>query len=136
MLQYKYRFHGHGSLRYLYKNGKTVRNRSLSVRYVQNPRRTDSRCAIIVTRKLYKSAPKRNRIRRRVYEVLRTNWQHIKPSTDIAMNVFEPRFYDMSYEELKSSVIDALTRADLWQNDPSVQIGESAKSSGVTRTAE
>ncbi|MGD8373735.1 MAG: ribonuclease P protein component [Candidatus Woesebacteria bacterium] len=115
MLQYKYRFHGHGSLRYLYKNGKVVRNRALSIRYVHNSKRKDSRCAIIVTRKLYKSAPKRNRIRRRVYEALRTNWQHIKSPTDIAINIFEPRFYDMPYDDLKELVVDAFVKADLWQ---------------------
>lgn len=124
MLQYKYRFHGHGSLRYLYKNGKTVRNRSLSIRFVQNPKRKDTRCAVVVTRKLYKSAPKRNRIRRRIYEVLRTNWQHILPANDIVINVFEPRFYDMPYEDLKASVADVLARAELWQDGPMAQTAE------------
>lgn len=124
MLQYKYRFHGHGSLRYLYKNGKTVRNRSLSIRFVQNPKRKDTRCAVVVTRKLYKSAPKRNRIRRRIYEVLRTNWQHILPANDIVINVFEPRFYDMPHEDLKASVADVLARAELWQGDPMKQTAE------------
>lgn len=124
MLQYKYRFHGHGSLRYLYKNGKTVRNRSLSIRFAQNPKRKDTRCAIVVTRKLYKSAPKRNRIRRRIYEVLRTNWQHILPANDIVINVFEPRFYDMPHEDLEASVVDVLSRAELWQDNPLAQTAE------------
>ncbi len=115
MLKQKYRFHGHGSLRYLHRNGKTIRSRSLSIRFTSNPRRQHNRCAVIITRKVVKSAPKRNRIRRRVYEVLRLEWGHVAPAHDISINVHDPNCSDMPYQELSAYIIDILRRAGLWR---------------------
>ena len=71
MLAQKFRFHGHGSLRYLYKNGDAVRSHLITLKYIANPRRKTSRFTVVVGKKVIKSAVKRNRIRRRVYEVVR-----------------------------------------------------------------
>lgn len=115
MLEQKYRFHGYGSLRYLFKVGKTVRGRSLSIRYAHNPRRVHSRCAVVITRKVIKAAPKRNRVRRRIYETLRTHWIHILPGYDISINVYDPNFFDMPHEELREVVLEALKQAGLFK---------------------
>ena len=45
------RFHGHGSLRYLYTRGKTVRSNQLSLRYITNGRRNTWRMAVVVSKK-------------------------------------------------------------------------------------
>jgi ribonuclease P protein component len=119
MLGSLFRFHGYGSLRYLYKQGRFVRGQNLSIRFAHNPRRQQSRLAVVVTRKVCKSAPKRNRIRRRIYEVMRTQWQHIPPAHDMVITIFEPRFYDMPHDELQQAVISALKRARLWQSKTS-----------------
>lgn len=125
MLQQNYRFHGHASLRYLYHHGKTQRSRALSVRFAHNPKRVHSRCAIIVTRKVVKSAPKRNRIRRRMYELLRVNWHHIKAPYDISINIYDPNVLDMPHEELKANLIEALKRAAIWQSNPDIAKSDS-----------
>lgn len=117
MLQYRFRFHGHGSLRYLYQHGHSVRSRTVSVRFVANPKRVHSRAAVVITRKVLKSAPKRNRVRRRVFEILRTNWGHIKPANDIVLTIFDPRAADMPHDELLTAVVDVLKRAHLWQTE-------------------
>jgi len=115
MLKYTYRFHGHGSLRYLYQHGKTVRGRSIAVRSVHNTRRTDSRCAVVITRKVCKVAPRRNRMRRRIYEFLRTHWDHIAPAHDIVISVYDASLYDMPYEELHGLLVDVLQKAGIWR---------------------
>ena len=71
MLAQKNRFAGHGSLRYVYANGNAVRTQKIVVKFTRNPHRTDSRFAVVVSKKVLKSAVGRNRIRRRVYEIIR-----------------------------------------------------------------
>lgn len=70
MLSKPYRFHGHGSLRYVYKNGQAVRGKYLTIKYSPNPRRTKPRVAVVVSKKVFKSAVKRNKVRRRVFEAI------------------------------------------------------------------
>ena len=71
MISRKHRFHGYGSLRYVYQNGKTVRGPLASLKYVHNPRRDSYRFAIVVSKKVNKSAIVRNRIRRRLFAIIR-----------------------------------------------------------------
>lgn len=116
MLAQPYRFHGHGSLRYLYRNGRTTRNRMLLLRYIENKKRTKSRFAVIVGKKVVKSAVKRNRIRRRVFEVLRTHLASIQPKTDITITVYSAELLTMSPAELERAVISVLASAHLYTN--------------------
>lgn len=71
MLAFKYRFHGHGGLRYVYKNGAAIRTHYMTVKYSRNDRRKIPRVAVVVSKKVLKSAVGRNRIRRRLYETIR-----------------------------------------------------------------
>jgi len=115
MLAQSYRFHGYGSLKFLYSRGRVFRARSLSVRVAYNERRSESRCTVIVTKKVFKAAPKRNRIRRRVYEIVRTNWHHIKPAHDILISVYDPATTVMAHADLEDIVIGILKQAGVWQ---------------------
>lgn len=116
MIAGRYRFHGYGSLKFLYHKGETHRSRSVSLRVAQNPRRETSRVAVVVTKKVQKAAPRRNRIRRRVYEIVRTNWEHIKPGHDILISIYDPQAGVMSYAELEQGVIGVLKQAHVWQD--------------------
>lgn len=111
MLAQKFRFHGHGSLRYLYKHGESIRTRTLTLRYIHNPRRKTPRFSVIVAKKVLKSAVKRNRMRRRIYEILRELEPRVKRSHDIALTVFSPELLDIPHEELRQQVIEVLDRA-------------------------
>ena len=122
MLSHTYRFHGHGSLRYLYRNGQTARNRAVMIKYCENKHRRHSRVAVVVGKKVIKSAVKRNRIRRRIFEVLRTHWDQIKPHHDISVMVFTAEFLTMSAEEVEETLISALTQAHLYTDTPSSDI--------------
>lgn len=118
MLSQDFRFHGHGSLRYLYRNGHTARNRLLLVKYVENKHRTHSRVAVIVGKKVAKSAVKRNRIRRRIFEVIRREWVHIKPHHDVTLTVFGAEFLTMSPQELEQNVLTVLAQARIYSKTP------------------
>ena len=115
MLASKFRFHGYAALRFLFGHGKTYRFKSVSLRVAPNPRRTNSRVAVVVSKKVVKASPKRNRIRRRVYEILRTHWDHIKTNHDVVVTIYDVAVLDMPHQTLEAELIDALHRSGLWK---------------------
>lgn len=113
MIAKKFRFHGYGSLKFVYSKGRTARARYLSLKTVENTRRRESRLAIVVSKKISKRAPERNRIRRRLYEAVRLRWADIKPGQDMVITVFDDRVGTISSQELNKSVEELLTNAKL-----------------------
>lgn len=113
MISRKHRFHGYGSLRYVYKNGKTVRGPLTSLKYVQNPRRDAYRLAVVVSKKVNKSAIVRNRIRRRLYEAVRLRAAEISLPYDMVISVFHEQVQDMPAEELARLVGAQLHQAGI-----------------------
>lgn len=110
MLEKKYRFHGHGSLRYLYKNNHTARSRHFLLRYVTNKQRVHSRLTIIVGKKVYKSSAKRNRIRRRVYEAVQKFWPEFSQGYDIAITVYSAEVFLLPYDHLVAEIKQLLSQ--------------------------
>ena len=104
MISAKYRFHGYGSLNYLHRNGKTARGKMMSARFIPNQRRENPRFAVVVSKKVYKSAVKRNRIRRRIYEIIRVNIGENPPAIDIALNIYSPEVLNLTHDELVKQV--------------------------------
>lgn len=116
MLAKKFRFHGYGSLKFVYSKGKTVRSRFLSLKYTANSRRSDSRLAVVVSKKVTKKAPVRNRMRRRLYEAIRREWAMIKPGHDLVITVFDERVETMPADELTAMVHKLLADAQLYKS--------------------
>jgi ribonuclease P protein component len=108
MLNHRFRFHGHKSLRFLFRNGKTVRSRYLSIKTLNNPRRYHSRVSVIVSKKIIKSAIGRNRARRRIFEVVRKNWHNFPTSRDVSITVHSPEVNNISWEELTDEIMEAV----------------------------
>lgn len=102
MIGRAHRFHGYGSLRYVYEHGRTVRGPLVSLRYSTNDRRQDYRLAVVVSKKVNKSAVARNRIRRRLYEIVRQN----PPigGLDLVLTVFSDKVAELSSPELTKQV--------------------------------
>jgi ribonuclease P protein component len=115
MLSAAHRFHGRGSLRYVYQHGKTARGPQLSLRYHLNPKRKTYRLAVVVGKKTAKSAVARNRIRRRIYELIAANDDKITQPYDIVVTVFSPTIGQIPFEQL-SHTIDSLLRQAGIQN--------------------
>lgn len=110
MISRAHRFHGHGSLRYVYQHGHTVRGPLTAIKYVENSRRTQYRLAVVVSKKITKSAVKRNRIRRRLYEAVRAHESQLIKPFDIVITVFHEKLLTLPAEELQR-----LVRAQLLQ---------------------
>lgn len=108
-----YRFHGYNSLRYVHQQGKTIRGQQITLKFAANQRREVFRCAIVVSRKVSKSAVVRNRIRRRIYEIIRTYQTQITEPTDLVFTILDVRILSMSPEQLTETITDLLLEARL-----------------------
>lgn len=109
------RFHGHNSLRYVYANGKAVRSRCLTIKWVPNERRKKSRISVVVSKKTLKSAVGRNRIRRRLYEYTRTHLPALNAVYDIVIIATSPDLRTMPYEELEAELQKLFDQASLYK---------------------
>ncbi len=113
MLSHLHRFHGHGSLRYLYRNGQSASNKLFSIKYNLNPNRVHPRFAVIVSKKIFKSAVKRNRVRRRIYEIIRHHLEEIEKPYDVALTVFSGELLTMPIKELEKELVTLLAKESL-----------------------
>lgn len=121
MIAQKFRFHGHGSLRYLYRHADAIRTRTLTVRYIRNPRRKLPRFTVVVAKKVLKKAVDRNRIRRRVYEIIRELQPQLATSYDIAVTVFSAELLEASHDELKGQIIQSFVKAGVLEAEDSLK---------------
>lgn len=113
MLAHAFRFHGYGSLNYVYKQGELVRGPLCSLRYVLNTRRKSARVAVVVSKKVHKSAVVRNRIRRRIYELVRQQQPAITEPYDIVFTIFSDKVATVTQAELTSTITDQLRKAHI-----------------------
>lgn len=115
MLSAFHRFHGHGSLRYVYRNGQALRSHLVTIKSVSNPHRKHSRFAVVVSKKVHKSAVGRNRIRRRVYEVVRHELPKFTAPHDVAIMVFSSELISLPSDELTTLLRDLFQQAGLYK---------------------
>ena len=101
MLSKKYRFHSRGGVKWVYQHGKTVRTAKMSLVFAENTRGF-TRVAVVVSKKVEKTAVGRNRIRRRVYEALRRNFELVPKKRDYVFVVYSKEVMRMPFGELEA----------------------------------
>lgn len=111
MLNSLHRFHGLNSLSFAYRKGDIVRGGQISLRYAANSRRQTYRAAVVVSKKVDKSAVIRNRIRRRLYEAIRTNAGAIDESYDLIFTAFNAQLASADAATIEKQVTELLRRA-------------------------
>ena len=112
MLSKRYRFHSRGGVRYTYQNGKTIRGSRISLVFAENIR-NKQRFAVVVSKKVMKSAVGRNRIRRRVYEAIRLQLGKITKPVDCIFIIYNKEVMEMEFKELQNLVADLLKEAKI-----------------------
>jgi len=115
MLSRLHRFHGHNSVRVAYRQGKTVRSTYGSLHYHVSDRRRRYRLAVVVSKKVSKSAVVRNRIRRRLYEAVRLQEAAITKPYDLVLTVHGEQLATMPHAELTAVVHGLLKQAGILQ---------------------
>ena len=117
MIGRSHRFHGSNALKRVYSGGRTIRGAHMSLKYKPSPRRqmpghvAPYRAAVVVSRKVHKSAVVRNRIRRRLYEVIRGQEVQMQGSFDLVLTVYSEQVALLPAVELREIVISQLQAA-------------------------
>lgn len=113
MLTRANRFHGHGAVRRVYRLGKPARTGLFSLHALRNEKVKASKAAVVVSRKVHKSAVKRNRIRRRIFELIRPRLKDLQAPTELVITVYQAEVADLSAPELESAVDELFKKARL-----------------------
>ena len=87
-------------MRYVYKNGKTIRGAKMSLIFTPN-NKGFTRVGVVVSKKVDKRAVVRNRIRRRIYEVIRLNLEMVPKKMDYIFIVYAKEVERMKFQELE-----------------------------------
>ena len=111
MLSKTHRFHGLNSLNFAHKQGKVVRGSVMNLKFARNDRRDTYRVAVVVSKKVSKSAVTRNRIRRRVYEAVRLQAASIQKPYDLVFMVYSVELATMESAKLQEIVAEQLRKA-------------------------
>lgn len=130
MIAGKFRFHGHGSLRYVYMKGKAQRSHYLTVKTTPNARRKFSRFSVVVSKKVHKSAVGRNRIRRRIYEYVRLHIPKIEGVHDVVIICTSSEVRFIPHEQLLEQLDLLFAKADLYPDDVKTAILDKEKQRG------
>lgn len=116
MIPYKNRFHGYNSLNYVFRFGRSSRSDLFVIKAAVNKSGHD-RLAVITSKKVLKSAVGRNRIRRRLYEILRLNYleatRQNKYHHDIALIVKDSEVRSLDSKDLVNKVKSQLDELGL-----------------------
>lgn len=115
MIPFNNRFHGHSSLNYVYRNGQVIRSRFATLKFSPNTKRSKSRLAVVVGKKVIKSAVARNRIRRRAYEYLRLKMPEFSQNYDLIIIVSSSELMTMPADEFANQMDQLMNQAKLYK---------------------
>ena len=115
MLPGKNRFHSRGGVRFVYAHGMSKRSPRVSINYLINTRRKNSRFAVVVSKKVLKGAVGRNRIRRRIYEVIRHELPKMVEPVDVIVTVYTKDLRELPSKELIEIVRQLFREAGLYE---------------------
>lgn len=117
MISSKNRFHGQGGINFVYRSGKTVREPGISLKYAPS-KKDDYQLAVVVSKKVNKSAVVRNRIRRRIYEIVRLKRKESAANWPVMMvlSVHDEGFSSMPSHELSDLINRIINKIDLNKN--------------------
>lgn len=110
MLAKKYRFHSRGGVRFTYQKGKTIRTPKMSLVFNDNSR-GHQRFAVVISKKVIKSAVGRNRVRRRVYEALRLILPEFTDKKDCIFVIYSKEIKDMEFQKLQELIKNLLEQS-------------------------
>lgn len=111
MIIKRHRFHGHGSLKRVYANGGRARAGQIGLRFSRRDNKRPYRVAVVVSRKVSKSAVTRNRIRRRIYEQVRQHKEAVPSGTDLVFTAFDDTLATVETDRLEKIILELLQKA-------------------------
>lgn len=111
MLAKIHRFHGYGSIKGVYQRGKNYRAPLMTLKVSTRNTNRPFRVAVVVSKKVSKSAVVRNRIRRRIYESVRTMPDKNLPGRDMVFTVHSDSLASIDDKKLKNDLSDLIEKS-------------------------
>jgi ribonuclease P protein component len=111
MLTKSHRFHGYSSLLPVYRHSQNVRGSLMALKFSHRDNQKQYRVAVVVSRKVNKSAVVRNRIRRRIFEAVRQSKLDIPSGLDLIFIIFNDQIADVPATKLQDTVGGLLQKA-------------------------
>ncbi|MFH1030642.1 MAG: ribonuclease P protein component [bacterium] len=111
MLRKNYRLTKNKEFENIFKNGKSFYTKILGIKYIENTLNIP-RFGILVSTKISKKAVIRNKIKRRLREILRLHENLIKPGYDIVVLTRAP-VTECDYGEIEKNMEYAIRKAGL-----------------------
>ncbi|MBQ3347955.1 ribonuclease P protein component [Candidatus Saccharibacteria bacterium] len=102
-------------MRWVYQKGKTIRGPKMSLVFAENTKGF-TRVAVVVSKKVNKTAVGRNRIRRRVYEAVRRNFEDVPLKHDYIFVVYAPDVLTMPHKDLEKLLGDLVEQSKVCYN--------------------
>lgn len=101
-------------MNYLYKNADSYRSKLFAMRTLRSNKQ-NPRFAVIVSKKIFKRAYGRNRMRRRIYEIIRSELPHLVLNQDTAFIIMTSEVMNAPHVELQDNIKQLLTQAGLYK---------------------
>jgi ribonuclease P protein component len=99
MLASRHRFHGRKNVQALLRSSKRMKIDGLDLRFIIKPSQP-TRLAVVVSKKIFKSAVKRNRIRRRLFAVYAHSFDRLPRGLQLIIFVRDPELLEVSIESI------------------------------------
>ena len=99
----------------MYQHGKTLRRAQVSLVFAGNTKGF-TRVAVVVSKRVAKSAVERNRIRRRIYEVIRVNFEDVPRKMDYIFVVYAKSVMNMPFAKLEELIGGLVKESEVCYN--------------------
>lgn len=97
----------------VFRKGSSVANRQLVLYVYKNEETKHFRAGISVSKKIGRAVV-RNKLKRRLKEIVRLHAQHIPQGVDLVL-IVRPQAVQLTYQELAKSFVHLLKKAKLYQ---------------------
>ena len=111
MLSREYKLKKDNDFKKAFEKGKFYRNDFIKIRFLKNNLGT-TRFGIVISSKISKKAVSRNRVRRRLEEIIRIRLDQIRSGFDIVV-LFEPEVIGKNYKQVEEVFVNLIEKAKL-----------------------
>lgn len=112
MLARLFRFHGHNTVPKVYRQGKVVRSQHLALKFVHADDAA-TKVAVVVSKKVHKSAVVRNRIRRRLYARIAPLIPRLKTPVHVVVTLFDDKPATLPSRDVDEIILQLFKKAGL-----------------------
>jgi len=111
MLSREYKLKKDNDFKKVFEKGKSYRDDFIKIRFLKNGLEI-TRFGIVVSSKISKKAVARNRIKRRLEEIIHSRLDQVKSGFDIVI-LFEPKVVDKNYKQIEEAFVNLVEKAKL-----------------------